>query len=445
MYFHMYFYRPPRLPVPVLSPLAPLTPDQIALLLQQALEWEEVKAEDVQAFVARFETTWGPLTLATLLHIAHYFAPDRLSGTGSEPVAISAPPQMALPTEAVGTEHFGVAEDVLVVLVGLGLALQQWQHAQQEGEGERARQPQPDAWSAEASAALVAYLDSPRPRERWISALWLGWLRDARAVPTLARMLTEYLPPHEVRDGDGDPVLFYEVWRPHIAPLISQMAPAGGLGLAVALRQALLAALAQEQAVPRPRGPLPTWSLLALGEREQERRPDPNQWTGQAAFQMYHSECQPWINYQHQLVYSLGRLGAFGALMGVPTPEGIYNLGAAWSGPGDDPSRYTISNAEVADHADRFRGNLWRVEACCGYLEEEYCARVNPYVSRIEDVPAFAQAVARLLEEQFGLTEAERRQAMEDYVGAGYFYDVTRYYEQVAQERAGRQQPTGNN
>lgn len=490
------FRVPPALPGPLLSATSPLTQEQVVVLLEEALQWWdewwdfEGFAAAVHAFVSRFEATWGPLTLATLLRVAHHFAPNQVAGR-REPATATMPPDLPLLVEVVGTDTFVVAAEIQVALVGLGFALHQ-QQQQEDGRQpqqphRRRGQPQPspqhqgqqrqpqgpgqghgpsDGRRTEAADVLATYLDSPRLRERWLSAEWLGRLRDLRALPVLTRMLTEYLPPHDVRDGGGDRVDFYDPSsRSDLAPLIWHLREVGGVGLATALRQALLAALAVEQAIPRPSGPLLEWSLpdwhepdpapapasdsdlasdsatARAGQRQRQQRrraPEPYRYTGQAAVQRYHDQCKPWINYQHQLVYGLGWLGAFGALMGVPTLEGIY--GSAWVSRGD-PSTAQLTNAEAAEHADRFRGNLWRVEACCGFLEADYCARVDPSALRFADVPAFAQAVERLLEEQFGLTEAERRQAMEDYRGAGYFYQVKRYYQHVARERAERQQP----
>ena len=50
------------------------------------------------------------------------------------------------------------------------------------------------------------------------------------------------------------------------------------------------------------------------------------------------------------------------------------------------------------------------------------------------DVPALAQAIERSLEGQFGLEEAEQRQAMEDYDHAGFTTLTAAYYRWVARQ-----------
>ncbi|MGZ3640425.1 MAG: HEAT repeat domain-containing protein, partial [Ktedonobacterales bacterium] len=63
--------------------------------------------------------------------------------------------------------------------------------------------PQSEPEALLACEALVAYLQHDVPLVRWAATLSLGWLRDERAIPTLKRMLTEYLP-------QGDAIVFEE-------------------------------------------------------------------------------------------------------------------------------------------------------------------------------------------------------------------------------------------
>lgn len=364
------------------------------------------------AFVRRFEARWGTLSLEALVRVAHYYA-DNPADLGLQ--------QWMFIREEVDGQTAEVAYEAVFALTALGLILTRRPH---------------DVVTVQAADALARYLTHPSPRARWSSAIWLGWLHDARALPNLAHMLTEYLPPYTVSYPDGYG-FFYEDWRSLLIPLILRVWRANYAGsgasegestetdaawLVGMLRQALLAVLALEETLPRPQGP------------EQEYFVGEARCTGQEALRAYFAHRRPWIDYQHQIVYGLGRLGAFGALLGVPTPPGIYNNLGPESGSSDGERYYHITKAQAADRADRFRADLWRVEACCGALEAEFYRRMTGHLLSFESVPEFAQAIARLLEEQFGLTVAERRQAMEDYLQAGYFYETAEYYQRVEQE-----------
>lgn len=366
-------------------------------------------------FAHHFEARWGTLSLEALVRVAHYYA-DNPADLGLQ--------QWMFIREEVDGQTAEVAYEALFAVTALGMILTRRPH---------------DVVTAQAADALARYLTHPSPRACWSSAIWLGWLHDARALPNLAHMLTEYLPPHTVSYPDGYG-FFYEDWRSLLIPLIlrvwranyagssaseGESTGAGAAWLVGTLRQALLGVVALEEALPRPQGP------------EQEYFVGEVRCTGQEALQQYHTDRKPWIDYQHQIVYGLGRLGAFGALVGVPTPPGIYGPGWTSSNIGvghDAPVEWRLSNAYAEDHADRFRADLWRVEACCGALEAEFHKRMTGHLLSFESVPAFAHAVVLLLAQQFGLTVAERRQAMMDYVNAHYFYVTAEYYQCVEQE-----------
>ena len=396
-----------------------LPQEQIEQALMESVE-PELDSTFVETFERRFEAKWGPLNLTTLLQVAHNYAPTSLHSNLPPPAeALSLTPasEPPMPTHVPIAANAPflvepeVTPDALFVLVTVGVVLTQ-----------RASN---DEITAQGRDLLARYLASPHPRERWASALWLGRLRDERAMPVLVQMLTEYLPPHVLHYPDGSSGMFwYDSWRAKVPPLLCQLS---GARLAAALRQALRAALAVEQVIPRPSG---SEEILQVN---QERL------TGQEAWEWYATDCRPWLAYQHQLVYALGRVGAFGALLGIPTPAGYYDAWGTWlpAVPDEDSGP-----AATAAHAARFRGDLWRVEASGGFLEPGYSEQVGEEcrrrhgagIHRFSTVPNFAQAVERLLEERFGLTEEERCQAMRDYERADFLSRTTRYYEHVMRE-----------
>jgi hypothetical protein len=163
------------------------------------------------------------------------------------------------------------------------------------------------------------------------------------------------------------------------------------------------------------------------------------EWRLLKAWQTFHTKRSTWTTCQHRLVYVLGKLGAFGALLGIDVPAGVYHATAQWvetTGPKWTGS--ALENAEAADHADQFRGYLWRVEAICGFLEAEYCAQLTRPTVSFKQAPAFADAVAHLLGEQFGLTETEQRLAMHDYERSWCLVETADHYEAVAQAMQGQ-------
>ena len=334
------------------------------------------------------------------------------------------------------------------------------------------------AHPALACEVLPSYLNSPRPRERWTSAMWLGRWKDRRALPYLLTMLGEFLPPIEVyveegvlgihRERDG----WYNDWRRFIPSLLALVPDTR---LVVPLRQALLTMLRLERALPRPRGPevlrvagkpprfyyglddsgelediLPPEEPLPVAKQEDEQislddilremlPPDEllpvakqEEWRSLLAWQTYHTARRTWTTYQHRLVYTLGKLGAFGALLGIDLPAGVYHATAQWGSTSSSGwTEVALDNADAADHADQLRGYLWRVEAICGYLEAAYCAQFTQPTVSFKQVPAFADAVAHLLAEQFGLTGAEQRLAMHDYERSWCLVETAHHYEAV--------------
>jgi len=241
-------------------------------------------------------------------------------------------------------------------------------------------------------------------------------------------MLTEFLPPFEVHTPYDFPTFWYGLWQDKIPRLVWEY---GYPQLATPLRQALLAALESEHTIQRPAGADAVRHQVPMGEeRLALTKEEAWEWHG------YQGDLRPLINYQHQLVYGLGRLGAFDALSGLPSPIGVYTwwAGTEWL---NDVYQGAFANGEA--HADRFREYLWRVEAICGWLEPQYNAyfarQMNHPFRRIQffsEVPDFAEAVEQLLKDRFGLDEEERRIAMYLYEWADYLSATAQTYKRVA-------------
>jgi hypothetical protein len=138
----------------------------------------------------------------------------------------------------------------------------------------------------------------------------------------------------------------------------------------------------------------------------------------------YDNDRLPSFQYQHRLVYGLGRVNALGALAGIVVPADVGYLGVRYR------DHYIVTTAEAADHAERFRLNIWRVHAACGSLESEYTYTKASYW--FEEVPAFRQHVERVLEDQFGLAEQQRREALTDYELVG---GLRRWTDNVAKQQ----------
>ena len=138
-------------------------------------------------------------------------------------------------------------------------------------------------------------LKSERPKERWISAIGLGEVGDKQALPGLCTMLTEFLP-EQVDEHPRGQNSFYFVFRGYAPEIIGRM----GEPLATpALRQAL------ERMVDL---------LRQRSVKSIETLPDPNPYI------------RDYISYEGNIVYALGRLGAFGALTGLPVVESWLRL-----------------------------------------------------------------------------------------------------------------------
>lgn len=133
-------------------------------------------------------------------------------------------------------------------------------------------------------------LHSADAEERWVSAIGLGEAGDKHALPVLCTILTEFFPNQvsTYSQGEGS---FYFAFRAYAPGII------GGLGepLAVpSLRQSL------EQ-------------LVSLLDQQTFQPID--------AFPHVNPFTRTYVRYEDDIVYALGRLGAFGALTGLAAAE----------------------------------------------------------------------------------------------------------------------------
>lgn len=98
-----------------------------------------------------------------------------------------------------------------------------------------------------ARELLLPFLESPRPQERWASALELGKMREEQAFPLLIAMLTEFLPPREWPSYLGDDLWLYNNWREMIFLILAEWAKPEAVP---ALLDALAAYRKVEQLIP---------------------------------------------------------------------------------------------------------------------------------------------------------------------------------------------------
>lgn len=133
---------------------------------------------------------------------------------------------------------------------------------------------------------LSTRLESTEPLERWASALALGERRDERALPALAALLDEFLPPrmHPLEREGG----IYHAWRRKAAALLGEWGRSDQIPV---LRHALAR----------------SWELEQTEKSEIK---------------------QIWHSYQNELVYALGRLEAFGVLGDLALPPDRWQ---AWT------------------------------------------------------------------------------------------------------------------
>ena len=193
---------------------------------------------------------------------------------------------------------------------------------------------------------LVPLLQSTDPLKRWASAICLGKRKDERALDNLCTMLTEFLPPNEQYRANGIREWLYDNLHHETASLIGAL---GVRRVSPSLRSALLTMLNIEEV------PALYTRLTAGGIRNI----------------VFHEE---------QVVYALGRLHAYGALVGIEA-----------------------SKEQMA---------LWRVHFSLGCVHGKYPITLMYFWDDNEDL---LQAVKEILQCTFGLTSAEQRYGLEVY------------------------------
>lgn len=221
---------------------------------------------------------------------------------------------------------------------------------------------------------LYRELECPIPLQRWASAMVLGECGDKRALRVLCAMLTEFLP-ERVEDVWIPQQGVFEEWRINAPRLLGAL----GEPLAIpALRLALLRIahlLKQETFAP-------------------EDAIDPLQGLPEKA---------TLVVYEDEIVYALGRLGAFGALVNLPVAEPYLQL--------------------------------WMVHLVMGQLHGRY---TSVEITRWRDEPELYSDITYLLLRQFGLTPDEQERATAMYERVKHLQLMWRY--QFADYRAGRKE-----
>lgn len=332
-------------------------------------------------YLESFVQRWGALSVNTLAEVLRHFAPVPMSDLDVVDRMVSLEP--TTPEE----------EDTLFALAAFGVM----------------RTP-------EAASFLLPYLESPRAQERWLAVLGLTAMRDERTLPALERVLVEFVGPNQPWTPERGNIAVFQVWRHKLLRLLADW---GNKHVVPPMRAALIAAVrAEEIEVPAPREP--EQEFIRWGQR----------FIGREAWREFYDEQKFWTEEEHQFVYALGRLGAFGALAGVHMRVGIYNWMAMWDDGDELPG---LQNKNAQEHADIFRLNIWRVHACCGFLEPQFLGQ-SGRTNSFADVADLAAAVDQLLAGEFGLGEAERHQAMEDYDQAGYVYATVNTYRRIAEQ-----------
>lgn len=342
--------------------------------------------EDAFYRLADFIERWGALSPDRLLAITRRFAPDQprsdVDEAGGDDVAYFGP-------------YTSEEADVRFALAILAML----------------RLP-------EVPNVLLPYLASPYAMERWLAALGLVIRHDERVLPSLERMLVEFVGPDQPRTPQSGSPDNFVLWRHRLLRLLADW---GDPRVVPPIRTGLIATLhAEEIEVLEPQGP--AQEFVGHGER----------YTGAEAWRAFHGKRMEWVDEEHRFVYTLGQLGAFGALEGVPTRRGIYYWRPSWTDDSQGDLGYERRVAE--SHAEGFRGNIWRVHLCFGALESRFRSQVRT-IFHFSDAPELAEAVDRLLAGKFGMDETARRQAMEDYDQTDYVYATLLDYHRFA-ERA---------
>ncbi len=159
-------------------------------------------------------------------------------------------------------------------------------------------------------ALLLPYLKSGYPKERWLSAIVLGRLKEAEALPALVNMLTEYVPTEQ------SPTLLEDQLQLEFDGLRCDVANALALwedrSLLAAFRQAYIATIQATKYAPQKHGCIHSWHI-----------------------------------FQEFLMDTAGRWEAFGILTGVALPElhlrlAMVHMARGWCRLGNRPDIVTL-------------------------------------------------------------------------------------------------------
>lgn len=205
-----------------------------------------------------------------------------------------------------------------------------------------------------AHETLLAFLESSDTEERVLSALGLARMGDHAALPTLLAYVEGFQPVQVPRETAP----FANYW---FTPVIRTLGQLGHPRAVPALRRALSVAVEIEQGASD--------SPPEVQEVDGERR-------------LIHigSRRDGWQEVQNTIVYALGRLGASGALTGLPRTQ------------------------EYLDD--------WRIHLIMGSLHDKYRFRI---LDKAREAPELHADVEQLLERWFGLDEDERMRCMRAY------------------------------
>jgi hypothetical protein len=263
----------------------------------------------------------------------------------------------------------------------------------------------------ETPYVLLPYLTSPYARERWLAAIGLVTMHDERVLPHLERMLVEFVGPNQPQTPQSGSLENFHLMRSWLLNVLPEW---GDPQAVPAIRAGLIATVrAEEVEVPEPHGE--KQEFMWCGER----------YTGLEAWQHFHNEQVFWADEEHRYVYALGKMGAFGALEGIPIRPGIYSRQDSWISDGKGGKRH---GSGVPDsHADGFRANVWRVLMCFGALEPQFCGHLETTYD-FSYAPELAEAVERLLAGKFGMDEVARRQTMWDFDQASWTHWTVFYH-----------------
>lgn len=134
----------------------------------------------------------------------------------------------------------------------------------------------------EKKKALELFLHSPDPKERWLSAMYLGRIKAESAFPYLVTMLTEFFPT-----AQSSVIVDEQEWfEQHRTAAVQNLLLWEETSIIPILRRSFITCVQAEQYLPD---------------------------TKYKRFQL-----QSWYRYQDALARTFGRLEAFGILTGIP-------------------------------------------------------------------------------------------------------------------------------